>query len=167
MPSYLDIVMKKLLIFYISIVANFFVSCKEKSKPQTEPEINSVAVSDTSSLPINPVTVNDRLLSFKIDLVTTIGDMSNRDKKRYDEIFSKELSLSTDTVRYLNGKIYISCIKPAVGCADYKGDIMFRNDTLILLINNTSDKACSEMETWRTVYEVENSSNKKYVIEKR
>jgi len=128
---------------------------------------NTTAIGENVPLPEKFVSPDHRLLDFKISLVNTIGDLNSRDSIRYNEIFSKHLIATTDTIRYLNKKIYVSCIQPAGGCAEYKGDLLFRNDTIILLLKNVSETACAEMEEWRTIYEIENNDNKKYVVQKR
>jgi hypothetical protein len=145
----------KNLLFYCFLPGISFTSC------------NGDDTSRSSAINEKHFKPNSRLLNFEISLQNTIGDMSSRDSVRYSEIFSKMLIPMTDTVRYSTGRIYISCIKPASGCAEYQGDLIVRNDTIYLLFHNISDQACTEMEAWRAVYYIDNPEDKKYIIQKR
>jgi hypothetical protein len=159
--------MKQTLLL-IPVLLLLVISCT--SNENTDDTVNNgelVSTSENLPTPKTPFTPNSRLLNFSISIVNTIGDMESRDSVRYKEIFSKYLVATTDTIRYLKQRIYISCIKPAGGCAEYKGDLVFRNDTIVLLLKNISEISCAEIEEWRVIYEIENKDNKKYVIRKQ
>ena len=84
----------------------------------------------------------------------------------YQAICDSSFNPYTDTIKYLQRKIYISFLRNAAGCANYKGNIDIREDTIKLLLENLSEEVCSEENCWRLIYEIENNGNKRYVIKK-
>ena len=109
---------------------------------------------------------NRRLANFKIYLVYTVDSLELLDSKVNQAINSKEFNSKTDTIKYINDKIYISFLTTATGCANYTGDIKFTQDTIKLLLINKLETVCSEQDCYRLVYEIENKNNKKYIIAK-
>jgi hypothetical protein len=106
------------------------------------------------------------LLAFTAKMIYTVDSLEKLDNKIYQAINSSVFNPKTDTIDYRKNKIHISYLRNAAGCADYVGDIKINKDTLKLLLINTSCVVCTEENTWRLVYEIENKDNRKYVITK-
>ncbi len=106
------------------------------------------------------------LLTFTAKMVYTVDSLGKLDNKIYQAISSSDFNSKTDTIVYLKNKIHISFLRNAAGCADYVGNVKIYKDTLKLLFINVSGVVCSEENTWRLVYEIKNTDNKKYIIAK-
>ena len=86
--------------------------------------------------------------------------------KFYRNVNSNNFNPQTDTIKYLPNKIYVSFLRLAAGCASYRGDIEFNQDTVHLLLINKLETVCTEEDCYRVIYEIENNSNKKYTLQK-
>ena len=95
-----------------------------------------------------------------------MDDIAKMEERRYRKIVSKDFNRETDTIKYQHGKIYVSYLRVAAGCAAYYGDLSFRGDTIRLLLLNKGDVVCAEQDIHRVVYEIDNKDGKKYLLEK-
>lgn len=152
--------------FFPFLLILLIISCVRQGPKTTGEIVDAVSHANDTTISKKSFIQNSRLLNFKIEQINTIGDLYSRDSIRYNEIFSKDLVPGTDTVRYSRQKIFVTCIRPANGCAEYNGDLRIQNDTITLLLKNISGDGCKEMEEWRTTYQIENRDNKKYIIQK-
>jgi hypothetical protein len=107
---------------------------------------------------------NNRLLSFHAKLVFDADDVPKIGTDTLRKLESDDLNPNTDTVKYLNGRIYISFLRVTSGCANYKGDLVFKKDTLVPTVN--SDTVCSEQNIYRFTFLVKDLNNQKYFIKK-
>jgi hypothetical protein len=109
---------------------------------------------------------NTRMLSYDQKLVFSVDSLEKMSREQMSKLDSDELSPATDTVLYLEDKIYISCLRVATGCAEYQGDIKFLNDTLKIHMHLIGDQVCAEQDAWRVRFVVENKEQKRYIIRK-
>jgi hypothetical protein len=109
---------------------------------------------------------NKKLLSSQSKFTYGADDVEKLDSAIYNGIASYSLNKKTDTIKYLKGEIYISCLRITSGCSEYIGDIQFNKDTIKLITINTSDTVCSESNVWRIIYKIANKDNKRYIIKK-
>lgn len=119
---------------------------------------------DTTST--DKIEKDKRLLTYNAKMIYTVDSLEKLDNKIYQAIVSSAFNSKTDTIGYLKNKIRISYLRNAAGCAHYVGDIKINKDTLKLLLINTSGIVCTEENTSRVVYEIENKDNRKYIVEK-
>ena len=103
-----------------------------------------------------------RLLTSKIAFVASSDDEDLGNKKLYPL-----LNDTTDTVKYENNRIYVSCVSVLTGCAKYRSDIAVVADTIFLLNEMIPGESCTEQNFYRTTYVIENNENKRYVFVKR
>jgi hypothetical protein len=66
----------------------------------------------------------------------------------------------------LKGKIYVSCLATAPGCAQYSGDIAMKDDTIQMQLVNKGDVVCTELTVWRVTCEIKNEQSKRFVFQK-
>jgi hypothetical protein len=127
--------------FFTVIMGIFFVGCAQKQPP-----------------------IDKRLLSFKNIFLSDVDSVLRFPKQTQDIIFSRRMNPAIDTILYKNGEIYISCISMATGCADYTGNITYKNDTIQLELINLNGLMCPEKNCHRFIYRISNPENKRYVI---
>lgn len=137
--------MTKLL--FIGIIAFFASGCRNKDTPTFKR--------------------NERLISTTSELIYDMDEMTKLPEKKFEVIFSNKFNQLTDTVKYLNNRIYISCLMTEPGCAHYTGNVRFQKDTLFLEAVKTVNVECTEETMWRMTYEVLNPSNRHYILLKR
>jgi hypothetical protein len=138
----------KLISIRLLIILLLFVSCKQKNNSS------------------NTIEISKRLGHFTIHRIYDMGSLALLGNKFYQSLNSKNFNPETDTIKYLPNKIYISFLRLATGCASYTGNVEFNQDTIHLLLINKLETVCSEQDCYRVIYEVENKSNKKYIIQK-
>jgi hypothetical protein len=114
----------------------------------------------------SPFAPDARLLAFRATQIYSADQMEKLGSHLNTAIDTDKLNKETDTIHYTGGKIYISCLKAAAGCAQYQGDISFSGDTLQLKLVQVSDLVCTEVNIWRCVYEIENTNNQQFIIKK-
>jgi hypothetical protein len=107
-----------------------------------------------------------RLLTHSKKIVYTVDSLEWLKKEQLDKISSSVLSPQIDTVKYLENKIYISCLRLATGCGEYAPNIKFVGDTIKLDMHLLNDVVCTEQNAWRVTYWIENKSGKKYKVQK-
>lgn len=95
-----------------------------------------------------------------------MDDLGEMETKKYQKIMSDAFNQETDTIKYLGNKIYVSYLRAATGCADYYGDISFKDDTINLLFKNKGDIVCTEQDVYRVNYEIANNDRKKFIFKK-
>ena len=107
-----------------------------------------------------------RLLNYTQELVLPVDTLSLLNQDLLEKIYSDTLHREIDTIKYIDDKIYVSCLRVATGCGAYTGDIRFIDDTIETDMHLISDEVCSEVDGWRVTYLIENKSRKKYHIRK-
>ncbi len=143
-------------IIYIFFISSFYtiLSCGNDS-PKVINEDKKVAV------------IHPNLISFKsIYIAEEDGEVEMSDeefKRLYDDI---NFYTETDTISYTKDTIYISYLTIVNACAEYEGNIEYRNDSLILSAYNTRDEECASGTINRLIYKVHNPENKRYFIKK-
>jgi hypothetical protein len=115
----------------------------------------------------SPLSHNKRLLSFKSEFKYSADEIEKLDTNILRGITADNFNTKTDTIEYLKGEIYISCLRSTAGCSEYAGDVQFDKDTITLLANSISGISCTEMEVRRMIYTIENKDNRNYFIKKR
>lgn len=126
----------------------------------------SYSCTERTSTKSNKIKRDKRLLTFSAKMIYTVDSLEKLDNKIYQAISSQTFNSKTDTIVYLKNKIRVSFLRNAEGCAEYVGDVKFNKDTLKLLFINASGVYCTEENTWRLVYEIQNTNNRKYIVEK-
>ena len=109
------------------------------------------------------IVINNRLISFQSKIIYN-ADSLYLDTSFYQTMSSKSFSIKTDTIKYLNHRIYVSYLTVLAGCAQYYGDLVFVEDTIKLRLINKGDIVCTEQEGWRVRFIIENKKNTKYKI---
>jgi hypothetical protein len=84
--------------------------------------------------------------------------------RKSDAITARAFSRRVDAVSYRKNRIYFSCLTTAAGCTGYTANIAVRHDTIQVLLNASSDLACTESTVWRVTGEVANTTHKRYVF---
>ncbi|MFY8182192.1 MAG: hypothetical protein ACOVLG_10475 [Flavobacterium sp.] len=131
--------MKKLLYFLFAFT---FISCGNKIPEET-------------FIDFKP---NKNIISFKI--TDFLNDKYS--DKRPDSLFSRGFDPKTDTIKYQENEIYISCIIGLTGCVKYDGDMEIKKDSMLLKLVTINNIACPELEITRVVFRIKNPRNEKY-----
>lgn len=109
---------------------------------------------------------NKRLLIFKSKAVMNVDEIVAQDTTYINKIYAKEFNDKTDTIEYRGNLIYISYLSIVNGCSNYDGDLKFKSDSIILMLNNISGIECAETRCDRLIYTVQNLDKKRYKIKK-
>jgi hypothetical protein len=112
------------------------------------------------------IEVHERLTEFSIKNVMTMDDISELDEETYQKLHSKDFNLETDTIKVGENELSISYLAVTNGCADYTGNIAFKNDTLFLKLINVGEVVCTEESVDRVRFRIKNSDNIEYKIVK-
>jgi len=105
----------------------------------------------------NEPSINSRLLAFKSSY------LAENDDDKYDSILKKN-KLNNLEIKYLNDIIYVSYITDINACVDVKGDITFKNDSIILKTFSDSEEVCTSTSLERITYIINNHKKEKYNI---
>jgi hypothetical protein len=84
--------------------------------------------------------------------------------RKRDAITAHTFNTRVDRVSYRKNRVYFSCLTTAAGCTGYTADIAVRHDTIQVVLNSTSDLACTELTVWRVTGEIANKTHKQYVF---
>lgn len=104
-----------------------------------------------------------RLLSF--EMTTGLNfDSLIKTKNGFEAIASKNFYFKSDTIYFLEGRIYVSYLSIENGCAELDGSIIFSNDSIFLNTILIGDEVCTEQTCNRLRFVIENKENKKYKI---
>jgi hypothetical protein len=79
---------------------------------------------------------NKNLIAFKSSYLAENGD------DKWDSILKKN-KLNKLEIKYINDIIYVSYITEINACVDVKGDIAFKNDSIILKTFSDSEEVCT------------------------
>lgn len=90
-----------------------------------------------------------------------VGDLSSDNIEQLEDSCSKIFISKKTSDDILSITSYFG----RSGCTNYEANIDIRADSLVLLLENTTNIVCAEREFYRVTYHV-NTSGKKYIITK-
>ena len=138
-------------IFITIIFAGIFYSCSVQSEKTDEKKIQK----------------HDNLISFRCEFEMDMDELFDKSDEEYQKLTDDiNFNAKTDTILYLNDTLYISYLTYVNACAEYAGNIEFKNDTIILDAYNILDEVCASGELDRFIYTIYNPENIKYKIVK-
>jgi hypothetical protein len=109
---------------------------------------------------------NKNLLDFKSKTVLDMDEIVERGEKKFQELNSPNFNSKTDTIRFKDNNIYVSYIALVNGCAEYIGDINYKNDSIFLNLINVGEYECTEQRADRLTFIINNPKNRKFAIVK-
>lgn len=105
---------------------------------------------------------NENVIAFKIAEIVT-EDYPN---KFPDSLLVENFDPKTDTIKFTEKEIYISYLAGINSCTEYGGDVVIKNDSLILKLTPINNMACTSSEIARIIYKIKNSKKIQYKIAK-
>ncbi len=127
---------------------------------------NSIKENLSEKVTLKEFTPNERIIAFKFAESFTDDQISKISGDDFVILESKNFNPKTDTIKYTKNEIYISYLDALTGCVQYGGDIIIKNDSLILHLIPLNDIACTEMTVDRMIYRIKNPKNIRYKIGK-
>lgn len=147
--------MKNKLFYFISIL--MITSCTHKKSIK-----ENLSEKDT----LKGFKPNESVIAFKFTESLTDEQILKITGDDFVILQSKKFNPKTDTIKYTKNEIYISYLDALTGCVEYGGDIIIKNDSLILNLIPLNDIACTEMTVDRMIYRIKNPKNIRYKIGK-
>ncbi len=146
--------MKRL--FEILLFTVTLVSCSDNGKENGESGTSKYYMDD----PVEMIKISEHkdLIGSEVRMV---GDMSSDNVEQLQDSCSKIFISRKTSDEVLSIISYFG----RSGCTNYQANIDIRGDSLVLLLENTTNLVCAEREYYRVTYHV-NTSGKNYIITK-
>ncbi len=144
----------------------FFKSCGHINKQNRFLLFSLILVITISCKEESIFKPHDNLIDFRSHHVYNMRDIEKLPESEVNVLFSEEFNPKTDTIRFEDDLIHISCLS-RIGCwPTYAGDIKISNDTIRLIVKNTSGMSCTEFSATRLYYTIRNPLRVNYVVKK-